>query len=214
MVKVIDELKSIRKSLPYSDHDPVKNRGLAVRQISSIRDYLLSLGAKPNTLSPITEVLHALEGLEVGRKSTLLKPVPVKFSDRDRMLFTMAAASFDFLRDSANIPSKDAAKTILKIMKIYDFPEIKSQSANTSSDPNRSNSDQRSSTAQLAEWAKACRNGKKGKSAQKQYLHAIKALKKDLQSRKGDPTEVIECYFELSCFGDHDPYRVKKTGIS
>ncbi len=209
MAKIIDELKSIRKSLPYNDHDPVKNRELAIRQLSAICKHLRSLGATPNIFSPITEVLHTLKELEVGRESTLLKPEKIKFSDRDKMLFTMAAASFDFLRDSTSISSKDAAKAILKIMKIYDFPQLRSQSANTSSDQNRSNSDQRSSTAQLAEWAKGCRNGRKGKSAQKQYLEAIKALKAELKSRKCSPTKVIEHYFEISCFGDFDPYRVK-----
>lgn len=202
--KLIDELTLLRRSLPYDDHDPFKNRELAIAQIVAIRSHLVSLGITPNILSPLSNILHALEGLEVGRKSILLKPMPVKFSDRDRMLFTMAAVAFDFLKNSEKIPSKDAAKKILKIIEKYEFPNFRGRN-----DTERNLTDQISDSAHLMEWAKGCRNGRKGKAAQKQYLNAMLSLEENLQSCNGSPTDIVEKYFDIFCFGDTDPYRVK-----
>ncbi|MCB1551951.1 MAG: hypothetical protein KDJ26_08145 [Alphaproteobacteria bacterium] len=201
---LIDNLKSIRDSLPYDNYDPVKNRDLAIEQIKVIRSYLGSIGATPNIFSPISEVLHSLEGLEVGRQSKLLKPEPLKFSDRDRMLYAMASASFDFLKDNENLAAKEAARVILKMMKKFEFPDFRERN-----DTERNLTDQAPDNIQLENWAKSCRNGRKGKTAKTQYLQGKKFLEDTFQSGEISPIKIIERYFDGSCFGDTDPYRVK-----
>ncbi|MDD3020590.1 MAG: hypothetical protein PHX61_06370 [Alphaproteobacteria bacterium] len=202
--KLIDDLTSIRRSLPYSDRDPIKNRELAIEQIKVIRSYLVSIGVTPNIFSPISEVLHALEGLEVRRQSKLLKPEPVKLSDRDRMLYVMAAVAFDFLKVTEKLPSKDVAKIILKIMKKFEFPDFRERP-----DTKRSQSDQTPGYIQLENWAKSCRNGRKGKKAKTQYLQDRQFLEEAFQSGEISSVKIIERYFDATCFGDFDPYRVK-----
>lgn len=201
---LIDNLKSIRDSLPYDNYDPVKNRDLAIEQIKVIRFYLGSIGATPNIFSPISDFLHALEGLEVGRQSKLLKPEPLKFSDRDRMLYALASAAFDFLKDNEKISTKEAAGMILKMMKKFEFPDFRERN-----DPERNLTDQTPDNIQLENWAKSCRNGRKGETAKTQYLQGKRFLEDTFQSGEISPIKIIERYFDTSCFGDADPYRVK-----
>ena len=146
----------------------------------------------------------ALEGLEVGRQSKLLKPEPLKFSDRDRILYAMASAAFDFLKDNERIPAKEAARITLKMMKKFEFPDFRERS-----DSERNLTDQTPDNIQLENWAKSCRNGRKGKTAKAQYLQGRKFLEDTFQSGEMVPIKIIERYFDGSCFGDTDPYRVK-----